>query len=966
MATPQATNGTSHLFPDKNNVEQSAADTKTSNGSKSRRQAKESDGINQIIRIHTDQHRAVLNDIDEAIQTVLETGELPLFENEMILDKVFVSILGLLPPTKSSDTDYCIIREVVKQPLFNQRELPVMLSAQAPNISEEYILSHGLIRLLVEVDAVIHSFLRTHLCRNARQVETLIRNTVAMRSPLTTTGQAMNPPPVLVLPSLITSVSVPAGTRMADVDDPVTPDLKPSSSSISCTPTLQSISEGDGDSVFPVTDNTMNGDNSNNNNRFSHIHPLGTDAGYVSGNRSLSSLPDTIPASNKSSEATTPYGGYGANPYTPRTKSGGASQGGSISSAGTDIDDEFQDMNPLIYGVGIETPRVWSTRITQLDDYFASSYGNNYYIDMKYDPSFTIEYLVGPNVNSLNNSMAILRGKQIVISITNNTTNFVGFAIRCYDLNSPHNPRIVYPLMGLEVLEPSSVPWVRNADIPTSGAKQSSYLVLEMFVCRTEMNAVWNVQRRYVISMAEDNHASSSSFNHIGKEIVSLGHNLKQVMMSGLFYMAQDRLSDAEVLFTHALHLPDFQRPEMKAYSLICLAMVLNKQRRSKRRNLVQVIGFTTAAKQLIVTARNINKPRMQTLVELVERLYDDLNLPQLIREARKKQMATPIVDVTDSPPVDLSNGQQVIDTTTATIGRDGGRITHGDSLSVDIPPRALSRPTKISLRKTNKDEELHRKASGMKHMICPLLAVELITLPKVTTPRFSIPITINASLEDCPPTIGLQVRLMHGDTHLQSLNDITDEAEINLDPKNSKLTITTSYEGNFFAAAVCADPVILYKTLLSKVSQTRTPFCLQMGVYSSVFPDDQAVEITIIGVPHAIAGRKDSTAASPSTTGLKQISRRKMIVEVFSDDTLKFELKGNFKPHEKFGETSLSSEFEPSMTTSYLNAKWIQIISLGIPRDGSSRDFVVSGKMIISRKKEDGWQEMHSINLFG
>lgn len=319
---------------------------------------------------------------------------------------------------------------------------------------------------------------------------------------------------------------------------------------------------------------------------------------------------------------------------------------------------------------------------------------------------------------------------------------------------------------------------------------------------------------------------------------------------------------------------------------------------------------------------------------------------------------------VTDSSPVDLDNGGQVTDTTITTIGKEGGRITHGDTLSVDIPPKALARQTKISLRKTNKDEELHRKASGMMHMICPLLAVELITLPKVTTPRFTVPITINATLDDCPPTIGLQVRLMHGDTHLQSLNDITDDAEINLDPKNSKLTITTNYEGNFFAAAVCADPVILYKTLLSKVSQTRTPFCLQMGVYSSVFPDDQAVEITIIGAPHALAGRKDSTAG-PSTTGLKHISRRKMIVEVFSGDLLKYELKGNFKPHEKFGETSLSAEFEPSMTTSYLNAKWIQIISLGAPRDDASR-FVVSGKMIISRKKDDSWQEMQSMNLFG
>lgn len=429
----------------------------------------------------------------------------------MTLEKVFISILDLLPPTKSSDADYCIIREVVKQPLFNQRELPVMLSAQAPNISEEYILSYGLVRLLVEVDAVIHSFLKTHLCKNSRQVETLIRNTVAMKPPVTS-KQAVNPPPVLVLPSLLTPLAIPAA-HIADENEPVTPDLKSSSSSISCTPTLHSITEGDGDdSIFADMDSSMNGDNSNNNNRFSHIHPLGTatDGGYASGNRSLSSLPDAS-ASNKSSNVSIPpFGGYGAT-NTPRSRSAFTSQTsqGSTSSLGREMDEDFQDMNPLIYGVGIETPRVWSTRITQLDDYFASSYGNNYYIDMKYDPSFTVEFLIGPSPNSLNNSMAILQGKQTVISvsITNNTTNFVGFAIRCFDLNSPHNPHIVYPLMGLEVLEPSSVPWVRNADIPINGAKQSKYLVMEMFVCRTEMNAVWNVQRRYIISVAEDNHA---------------------------------------------------------------------------------------------------------------------------------------------------------------------------------------------------------------------------------------------------------------------------------------------------------------------------------------------------------------------------------------------------------------------------------------------------------------------------
>ena len=59
----------------------------------------------------------------------------------------------------------------------------------------------------------------------------------------------------------------------------------------------------------------------------------------------------------------------------------------------------------------------------------------------------------------------------------------------------------------------------------------------------------------------------------------------------------------------------------------------------------MQVIGFTTAAKQLIIAAKNITKIRMPTLIELVDRLYEDLNLPQLIRHAKRRNMSTPIID---------------------------------------------------------------------------------------------------------------------------------------------------------------------------------------------------------------------------------------------------------------------------------------------------------------------------------
>lgn len=411
---------------------------------------------------------------------------------EMTLERVFVSMLNLLPLTKQSEHDYCTIREVVKQPLFVQKELPAMLAVQAPNIPEEYILSHGLLRLLVEVDAVIHSFLQSHLCKNARQVEALIRNTIAIRSWTPTAKTPVTSPPVLVLPSMEKPTGTPVTDHTASIEEVAAPDLKPSHSAISCTSTLPSIGE---DKDTDESDGSLDNErNYNNNNRLSHISPFGNDSGHASD--SHSSFSEKL--SKQSSTHSIPYG-YGA-PHTPH------SPGPSTSSQGSEISTEdFEEMNPLIYGMGIDAPRVWSTRLTQLDDYFASSYGNHYYVDLKYDPSFHIEFLIGPNVKALNNSMAVLRGKHpyVTFSITNNTTTFVGFAVRCFNFNSPHNPRVIYPIMGLEVLEPSSVPWVRHADLPHVTDKQDNYLVVEMLVCRTEVTAVWNVQRRYIIQLTD-------------------------------------------------------------------------------------------------------------------------------------------------------------------------------------------------------------------------------------------------------------------------------------------------------------------------------------------------------------------------------------------------------------------------------------------------------------------------------
>lgn len=59
-----------------------------------------------------------------------------------------------------------------------------------------------------------------------------------------------------------------------------------------------------------------------------------------------------------------------------------------------------------------------------------------------------------------------------------------------------------------------------------------------------------------------------------------LGHSLRQVILHGLQSVVKNKLDEAEIIFTHAVHLPLFQRVPLKAFAYICLAVVANKRRK--------------------------------------------------------------------------------------------------------------------------------------------------------------------------------------------------------------------------------------------------------------------------------------------------------------------------------------------------------------------------------------------------
>ncbi len=54
--------------------------------------------------------------------------------------------------------------------------------------------------------------------------------------------------------------------------------------------------------------------------------------------------------------------------------------------------------------------------------------------------------------------------------------------------------------------------------------------------------------------------------------------NLELVLSHGLQCVVKGKLHEAEIIFSQALYLPDFQRVALKAFVYICLSVIANKR----------------------------------------------------------------------------------------------------------------------------------------------------------------------------------------------------------------------------------------------------------------------------------------------------------------------------------------------------------------------------------------------------
>jgi hypothetical protein len=55
-------------------------------------------------------------------------------------------------------------------------------------------------------------------------------------------------------------------------------------------------------------------------------------------------------------------------------------------------------------------------------------------------------------------------------------------------------------------------------------------------------------------------------------------NNLELVLSHGLQCVVKGKLDEAEIIFSQALYLPDFQRVPLKSFVYICLGVTANKK----------------------------------------------------------------------------------------------------------------------------------------------------------------------------------------------------------------------------------------------------------------------------------------------------------------------------------------------------------------------------------------------------
>eukprot|EP00731_Ephydatia_muelleri_P001488 Em0001g1488a len=580
----------------------------------------------------------------------------------------------------------------------------------------------------------------------------------------------------------------------------------------------------------------------------------------------------------------------------------------------------------------------WHVYSPDPKDLIIATYGDNSYPLVMWDPTLKVEFKLSSSLGILSGSVIAIEPSKptVTIKVKNTTAMEIGFSVRAYRQTVVQKTHIVYPTQGLHKMDPYDH-WEDNTDFMSS--ENQEFFVLDLFVCTLTGLPAWNVIRKYAVMKAVNKSSNTLTvskprkFTHFQLPGTSdtKEQNLKLVIAQGLQCVIKDKLGPAEIIFTQAMQLPDFQRLPLLAYVHICLAVIANKKTK-ERHSLQPMIAHSNCVTKLLdICDSSPAHVKMPKMIMLVKQLKKELNLEKLIKETQKREKRMRL---------------QKSNNTSLDLGSTGGSLL-GEGVTLDIPPEALQQEVKITVATTDMRQLQSMLCSkGWDQTVSIVTALEVHCTPPIE--QFERPVEISAIVpaHHVPLLLGNpQLCLMHS-KYMRHWQDITTESSSSIKVikdndggggggSGTRIRIQTDHLGFLAVTWVNLDPFKIAQIAMR--SLVAEPVVIQISSSAELFLDDNAAQLVVSIQPCKPHGEP----LVPSSIKLQDHTPISFphTVQAYVGEKLRLSLAGHFEAHEGYGETDLNFACDVSASINQMFEKWVRL-QTGKP---------LTGKLLVS-----------------
>jgi len=267
-------------------------------------------------------------------------------------------------------------------------------------------------------------------------------------------------------------------------------------------------------------------------------------------------------------------------------------------------------------------------------------YGDTTYPLLMWNPGLKVDFQLTSSIKLFTGTVTLIDPSQPIVTfnVVNRSPHRVAFSVIVHRQSSIFHSHVVYPARGLHILEQNQC-WEDNAEfyLNPKSLEMNEYFIIDVFVAALDGNGLWNILRKYAIMKGQKSHTMSQRSRQPSKRFTQLQmpgnsnqkeENLRQIITHGLQCVVKSKLNEAEIIFTQALHLPDFQHVPLKAFIYICLAIIMNKRKKQGYiKALLPVLTMLNGATQLVEVYENTpGAMKMPCMLQLVKQLKKELN----------------------------------------------------------------------------------------------------------------------------------------------------------------------------------------------------------------------------------------------------------------------------------------------------------------------------------------------------